>query len=33
VQSEPWHIRYVLGDDLPEGVTLPDDTDDEEVET
>lgn len=22
VQSEPWHIRYVLGDALPEGVTL-----------
>lgn len=22
VQSEPWHIRYVLGDRLPEGVTL-----------
>jgi LAS superfamily LD-carboxypeptidase LdcB len=33
VQSEPWHIRYVLGDDLPEGVTLPDDTDDEEGDT
>jgi LAS superfamily LD-carboxypeptidase LdcB len=33
VQSEPWHIRYVLGDDLPDGVTLPDNTDDTEDET
>lgn len=23
VQSEPWHIRYTLGADLPDGVTLP----------
>lgn len=21
LQSEPWHIRYVLGDDLPDGVS------------
>ena len=21
LQSEPWHLRYVLGDDLPDGVT------------
>jgi LAS superfamily LD-carboxypeptidase LdcB len=21
VQSEPWHLRYVAGDDVPEAVT------------
>ena len=31
VQSEPWHIRYVLGDDLPEGVQLPTATVDSEA--